>query len=50
MTFVSGERCWREMTDDWLAILFFFKLSCLFLFTLKNKCLILDVDKCDGSD
>ena len=23
MTIVSGERCWREMTDDWLALLFF---------------------------
>ena len=40
---------WGEMLardDWWLAcfIVFFFKLSCWFLFTLKNQCLILDVD------
>ena len=39
---------WCQGTPRWLMTgllyCFFKKLSCLFLFTLKNQCLILDVD------
>ena len=37
MTFVSGERCWREMTDDWLALLFFFKAFMLIPFHIEKS-------------
>ena len=37
MTFVSGERCWREMTDDWLALLLFFKAFMLIPFHIEKS-------------